>query len=213
MRKFIIFITVGLALVLCASAMATTPTFSAKFTTTHPNRATGLTLKWVTKYQPTKVTISFPGYTGKRGIPSPAAQRASLQLNPTAVKDGGKVGSGTATFAGKGVPSRTVTALNHQPATGNGVSLVVNNAVGVPYTLKGAWDSFGAQLVLSVPAFKTPRATLTGISVTLKGGTAHRPFLKTPQVCPKGGWKFSAAFVYHGHPTQVLHSTSACVMH
>jgi hypothetical protein len=206
-----VILAAALTALLCAGALAaTTPTFSAKFTTTHRNTATALTLKWATKYQPARVRISLPGYTGKRGIPDRAAQRASLQLDPMAVKNGGQVGTGRATFGGSGVASRSITALNYWPATGNGVSLRVNNSVGVPYILIGSWDSFGAQLALSVPAFKIPPATMTGLTVTLKGGTAHRPFLKTPQTCPKGGWKFSVTFAYNGHKSQTLVSHAAC---
>jgi hypothetical protein len=191
MRKFITLIIAGLLALMSAVALAaTTTTYSQKFTTTHPNRATGMTLKWSTKVQPKTVTITFP---------------ANFPINPP--KAGTKVGSGTATFS-KGTPPRPVIAYSTGPG---GMRLDVLNSVGVKYTMNVPFVHMGSQMVIHVPAFKIPRATLTGLSVTFKGGTAKRPFLLTPPYA-KGGWKFTAAFAYPGR-TEVLHSTSACVKH
>jgi hypothetical protein len=188
MRKFITLIIAGLLALMSAVALAaTTTTYSQKFTTTHPNRATGMTLKWSTKVQPKTVTITFP---------------TSFPINPP--KAGTKVGSGTATFSH--MPSRAVVAYSTGPG---GMRLDVLNSVGMKYSLNVRYTHMGRGMAISVPAFKIPRATLTGLSVTLKGGTAKRPFLLTPPYA-KGGWKFTAAFAYSGR-TEVLHSTSACV--
>jgi hypothetical protein len=141
--------------------------------------------------QPKTVTITFPS-----GMP----------ISPP--KAGTKVGTGTAVFS-KGTPSRPIIVYSAGPT---GVRLDVLNSVGVKYTMNAPFTHMGSQMVIHVPAFKIPPASLTGLSVTFKGGTANRPFLKTPRYS-KGGWKFTATFAYQGHPTQVLHSTSACVKH
>lgn len=73
-----------------------------------------------------------------------------------------------------------------------------------------------AGLVIPIPKFNIPPAVLIGISVTIKGGTIHRPFLRTSRTCPSSKvWKFSGAFVYRtGTPRRVVtYSTSACVRH
>lgn len=191
MRKFITLIVAGLLALMSAVALAaTTTTYSQKFTTTHPNRATAMTLKWSTKAQPKTVTITFP---------------ANFPINPP--KAGTKVGSGTATFGN--MPSRPVVAYSTGPG---GMRLDVLNSVGVKYSMNVSYTHMGKAMVIHVPAFKIPPASLTSLSVTFKGGTVHRPFLLTPPYV-KGGWRFTATFAYQGHPTQVLHFTSACVKH
>lgn len=200
-KRTITFVIVALAVTCAVALAANSETYSQKFTTTHPNQATGMTLRWSAKAQPTTVTLSFP---------------AGTTADPGAVKSGAKIGTGTATF--RNMPSRSITVFNRTTPghVGDGVTLVLYNPVGTAVSLKASYAGMGSQLVIPIPKFKIPPAVLTGISVTIKGGTAHRPFLKTPRTCPSSKvWKFSGAFVYPtGTPKRVVtYSTSACVRH
>ena len=191
------------AALMCAVALAATmQTYSQKFTTTHPGQATGMTLRWTTSHparsrlvvQPKTVTLTFPNGTKiDTGAVGPGAKS--------------KVGSGTAVF-GVGTPARTVTVYSAGPG---GIALVISNPVGISYRLNAKYAHMGRELVIPIPTFRIPPAVLTGLSLTIKGGSATRPYLRTPRTCPTGGWKFSAVFVYQGPPTEVLNSTSACV--
>jgi hypothetical protein len=210
MRRITTLIVVLAAALTCAIAVAaTTQTYSQKFTTTHPGRETATTLKWYTFHgahsqlitQPKTVTLTFP---------------KGMKIDPGAVRSGGNLGSGMATF-GQGTPPRPITIVNRTTPghVGDGITLVISNSVGISYSLKAQYAGMGTQLVIPVPTFRIPPAVLTGISVVIKGGSTHRPYLKTPSICPSSkAWKFSATFVYPaGTPTQVLNSTSACVKH
>jgi hypothetical protein len=194
MKSIITLITMSVVTLACAIAVAATTTYSQKFTTTHPAKATGITLKWSTGAQPKTVTLTFP--SGMEWIP-PA-------------KDHTKIGTGTASF--KGMPSRSITVYSaHNPMTG--MTLVISNPVGVSYSLNASFAHMGAQMVISIPAFRIPPSTLTGISLTVKGSTQH-PFVRTPRTCPSSKvWKFSATFAYPSGTRQTLNSTSACVRH
>jgi hypothetical protein len=192
------------AALMCSVALAGTAmqTYSQKFTTAHPGQATGMTLRWTTGppprsslvVQPRTVTLTFP--TGTK-------------IDGGAVTRGAKVGSGTAVF-GASTPARPVIAYD---AGLTGITLVIPNSVGVSYSLNAKYTDMGRELVIRIPTFRIPPAVLTGLSLTIKGGSAKRPYLKTPSSCPTGGWKFSAVFVYSGLPTETLSSTSACVKH
>jgi hypothetical protein len=201
MRKLMITLIFA-SLAVCAVALAAnSQTYSQKFTTTHPGQATGITLRFSTKTQPKTVTLTFP---------------AGMTIDPGAVKSGAAIGTGTATF--QGTPPRSITVLNRVSAghANDGVTLVLANPVGLSVSLKASYAGMGSQLVIPIPKFSIPPAVLTGLSVSIKGGSAHRPLLKTPRICPSGKvWKFSAAFAYPaGKPKRAVnYSTSACVKH
>jgi hypothetical protein len=203
MRRITTLIMVLAAALACAVAVAaTTQSYSQKYTTTHPRQATGMTVRWSaratnggTPAQPKTVTLTFPKGMG---------------LDPFAVDATAKIGSGTAVFSG--TPARPITVYNRRPT---GMTLVISNPVGMSVTLQAQYAGMGSQLVIPIPKFKIPPAVLTGMSLTIKGGSTQRPFMRTPRTCPSSkAWKFSAAFVYPaGTPTQMLNSTTACVKH
>jgi hypothetical protein len=194
-QRVIAFIVVA-SMVVCAVALAaTTQTFSQKFATTHPKRATSLSVRWSASKQPKSVTLTFPqGLTW-----------GQLSSNS-------KVGTGTATF-GHNMPPRTITVYTTS-SPGPGMTLVIANPVGLTVRVNAYFAHMGAQLVIPIPKFNIPPATLTGMSLTLKGGSTSHPFVRTPSTCPSSkGWRSMASIAYPTGASKVLISTSACVKH
>lgn len=198
-------------LVSSVALAATQQTYSQKFTIKASGKSTGMTFAasatdptGASPVQAKRVTLTFPA--GTKIDPGALPKCTTVKACPAK----SKIGTGKATVLLGTAPNKLpVTAYNRA----GGMVLSVASPLGTPVILQPVLK--GTTLTIEVPLLKYSGVSLvlTQLSLDVKKlGTAKRPYVRTPKVCPStGSWTFGASFVYVDGTSTKLSSVSPCL--